>query len=397
MICEENINLEGVKFIVETIKRDFAGKRIFVYGSGNRGRQIKDILSKCDILVTSFLDNKKSECILPDDYFNSYMSDEDVIIVATVNIEFHDEMLNDIKNHSFKGTIVSNYEFHFKYEMPYIKSISNNTYDIDFKSRITEWLDNYPSEVLFWKDEVATEGAVYWDYYKKRIAIKEFTCSRLNMVLSDGDIVLDVGCGLCSQYGKSIDNGEINLVGVDPFATFYNKINNKYYEENDIKERAKIEFGMFELLSYEFGENHADYILIDNAMDHCIDPVAALVECLKTLKIGGILSTCHHINEAYMTIYSDLHQWNIYADETGEFVIWNKDNYINVNDFLGECVDIEVVIDKTVTKEMPYGKVICNFVKKQDIPENLSFNTKRRSAYVMEAMMHKISELTGIL
>lgn len=52
---------------------------------------------------------------------------------------------------------------------------------------------------------------------------------------------------------------------------------------NDLKMRIELElfkFSLFELIATFYKKEGADGIMINNALDHCIDPFKAIVECL---------------------------------------------------------------------------------------------------------------------
>ena len=64
-----------------------------------------------------------------------------------------------------------------------------------------------------------------------------------------------------------------------------------------------------------------------------------------------------------------------------------------MKEYLDEYVEFDVRIEKNISLEAPFGKVICNFVKKKDIPDNLSKDTKKRTGFVMGEMMRKLADI----
>lgn len=370
-------------------------KKAYIWGGSFRGIQIKGILESLGVEVCGVIDRNVLGCMKPEKFFE-ICQPTDVVVIGSIKPETQKSIIKDIKGSGSNVIIMTNQEFHYKYEIPFYEKNSSHKYEMDFEQKMKKWFDSFLSEVKFWKNDVATPSGYYWNHYIQRLKPKEFICERISGLVKDGDIVLDVGCGICSQYGKKLNNGVINLVGIDPLAPFYNKINDRYYKnysDDKKQENATVVFGMFELLSYMLGENYADFILIDNALDHCIDPYSAIIECLKVVKIGGMVSTRHHVNEAYKAMYSDLHQWNICADDDNKFIIWNQENYIDVKEYLDEYVEFDVRIEQNISLEAPYGNVICNFVKKKDIPDNLSKYTKKRTGFVMGEMMRKLADI----
>lgn len=363
---------------------------IFIWGTAARGRQIRQILDSDGVHIKGFVDSKDKNAMNPTDFL-AQSTDETIVIIATIKPEIAEEIMGFIKDNNFKGRTITSYEFHHEYEVPYFEKNSKREYDIDFFPKMQVWFDNFLSEVSFWKNECATPGSYYWNHYCNRIQPKEFKCEHLKAEIKENDVILDVGCGICSQYGNTVGNKKLQLIGIDPLAPFYNEIN-AGIDQTLCSEKPSVRFGMFELLSYMMGENYADIILVDNALDHCIDPYAAIIECLKVLKHGGVLSTAHHIDEAYKAFYSDLHQWNICADQKNHFILWNKDNYIDVSDELAEYAEIRTYMLNTQTIEQPYGSVVCNIKKKKDIPDDIYSSAKERCGFVIEEMMNKLSD-----
>lgn len=383
------------KYLNEYLRRERTNmKNYFIYSINYRTIQVKNILKLSNISLIGIIGTDSNITMSLDDFLVNYNNNNSVLIIAVPIPKEETVVINNLLNRKFVGKIVTNAEFHYKYEIPYYANSAKRIYDIDFYRKIQKWMDNFLSEVVFWKTQVATPGSMYWNHYIDRISVKEFYSNRINNdCIKEDTVILDVGCGICSQYGTTFNGKNLNIIGIDPLAYFYNDINRKYLNKHTEIKRKDVEFGMFELLSYNFSENYADYILIDNALDHCIDPVAAIIESLKVLKINGVLSTAHHVNEAYKAFYSDLHQWNIYCDENNEFVLWNTDNYISVSNMLKDYVDIEISIDKKYTVECPYGQVVCNMKKKKDIPYNLYSENKNRYNFIIREFMRKLTDI----
>ncbi len=187
---------------------------------------------------------------------------------------------------------------------------------------------------------------------------------------------------------------KVRLIGIDPLASFYNQINQRFEKEHNLKFKiSPVEFGFFELLSYQYGSEYSDYILIDNALDHCIDPFAAIIECLRVLKTGGTLVTRHHVDEAYKAFYSGLHQWNICCDQNGDFIIWNRNNYVNVTQELEDYAEIKVEKETISSGVVPFGIVACNLTKKKELPSMYLAEERQRAGAFMKGFAEKLSDL----
>ena len=378
--------------------------KIYVWGAMWRGRQICSFLRRAGKKVEYIIDNNKALhgskadgiSVVGFSSIAPMLSQTDTIIIGTYTADNEQQIRAQMRDGGFQGTVWGSMEFHDKFELPYFCNEKEHyPYQTDFCHSLYLWLDNILEEVEFWEKEVAGAQGRFHQHYLERIKSKNFQCGRIKNMVKNGDVVLDVGSGICSQYGNRLSETEqIVLKGIDPLAPFYNHINQRFEKEHEPDFKiAPVEFGFFELLSFQYGSAYSDYILIDNALDHCIDPFAAIVECLRVLKAGGTLTTAHHVDEAYKAFYSGLHQWNICCDANGDFVIWNEKNYINVTKKLSEYADIQTSKVMINSSEMPFGSVICNLVKKKEIPEEYFIHERERAGMLMKGFMEKLSDL----
>lgn len=99
--------------------------------------------------------------------------------------------------------------------------------------------------------------------------------------------------------------------------------------------------------------------MINNALDHCIDPFRSIVECLYILKKGGYICTLHRRAEAIYEKYTGLHRWNVDYDSKDHLIIWNEDNAIDVTKALEEVSDIVLTHsdEKITPREKQWIKV----------------------------------------
>jgi len=118
-------------------------------------------------------------------------------------------------------------------------------------------------------------------------------------------------------------------------------------EDNKVlrKEEYKCKFGMFEFMSNFFERDYADLIIINNALDHCIDPYRSLIECYQVLKKDGCLHMEHTRAAAVYENWSGLHKWNIDCIN-GEFVIWNYEHAVNISEVLKDSAEVVVSYDE---------------------------------------------------
>ena len=274
--------------------------------------------------------------------------------------------------------------------IPFRKHMEDR-YDVLYEEQAQVWLDNIMSEVEYWSKNVASPRCKNYELYRKRMnQDKLFECKRLKKKVKSGTYIVDAGCGICSQYGMQVEYGQVHLVGVDPLAFFYNRINHKVL--GDIRD-SNVKFGMFEFLSSFIEIESADIVLIDNALDHCIDPFKSILECLAILKKNGILSMRHRRCEAVFEGYAGLHKWNIDVDDENKFIIWNEKNKINISDTLKGYVDIEVDVLNGVRRSDEYVEI--NITKRQSFDTHEFYNMQsenRRMARIIQGCMRLMAD-----
>lgn len=287
--------------------------------------------------------------------------------------EVIEEIANRFKN---KVRVIKSDEVQKKYwdniAVPMRENLDERYY-VCYSKQIEIWIYNLMSEVEYWIDVCKNKKEVNQIRYS--MIHKEFHCERLHKKIELDSIVIDAGCGICSKYGKK----GVKLISLDPLAYFYNVINNKLHMTDN-----EIIFGLFEFVSSYFESDYADIILIDNALDHCIDPFRSIIECLTILKKDGILSMRHRRGEAVYEGYTGLHKWNIDVDNSGCFIIWNKNNKINISKILSEIVQIEVFFKDNVGRERDYLDI--NIIKKRDFKKEDFFDIKEESKLLSEVV-----------
>ena len=320
-------------------------KKYVVYTTGVRGMTIKRFAEALKMNVVAFFDNNikiQGKEIDGIKVFNQNELErfiyQDVannqIIVG--NSVYYEEITNDLNTRLGSQVIVLKPDLikkRYWNEIVYpFREQMINEYSVLYDVQVKEWFQNIMSEVDYWIHTCASSKGIYHEKYCERVKKQNsnFVCNRLEDKVYPNSIVIDAGCGICSQYGDKVGSGKIRLIAIDPLAFFYNTINKKSLGVQE----EMVQFGMFEFLSRFIGKNVADIVLIDNALDHCIDPFKSILECIATLKVGGILSMRHHRCEAVFEGYSGLHKWNIDVNDRNEFILWNKNNFININEKL---------------------------------------------------------------
>lgn len=344
--------------------------------------------------------------ISPDELKQLCYEDKIDCIIISVKKEEH---INQIRKALLgilpeKIDVLDGIEFINGQQNDYLIKVRNTLqyhWEIDFESQASIWIQNFMSEVKFWIHDVANPEGIFRLDYNNRLFNLEFvkldgSCASLASMLDENSIVMDIGCGLVSKYGKRLPNSkEIQLLAIDPLAAFYNIINEKYLSGRSSDKCCH--FGMFEFMANFFAENYSDAIIINNALDHCIDPYKSIIECLYILKKGGIIHLNHRRAEAVFENYHGLHKWNIDYDNNNNFVIWNNENAVNVSQCLKDIADIKVThSDDHLVRSEQF--VIVDIVKLDDFNLEKFFDIKKDMHYLtsfienlMDWIAHNVS------
>jgi len=320
----------------------------------------------------------------------------DMVVVAIAQQEIVDSIMHEIETEcDCEGTKIIGYRQvlaeNKKKFMP--KENYNKNY-IDFSKNAVIWLDNIMSEVDFWINCVAKEDARGREDYLNRLHNHNFIYEKsLNtdylvdyLSVRNTPMVYDIGCGLAPRFGELLPNGNrILLTEVDPLAPFYNVINAKFAP----CEYSMIKFGMFEYIDMFLQRESADAIIINNALDHCIDPYKSIIKCLSVLKKDGLLHLNHGRMEGVVGGYGGLHQWNLDCDEEDNFIIWNYQTMLNVSKRLKNIAEINVFhSDEKLPLENQ--SVWVEMIKKNDfnMDEYLDLSDEKKDmAQIIEKLM----------
>lgn len=268
-------------------------------------------------------------------------------------------------------------------------------WEIPFEEQAAMWLQNFTGEAESWERDDADPRGFYHSVYLERLNNTDFcginaACQDLAQCLGAGSVVMDIGCGLVSKYGTRLPNGEqIRLLAVDPLAPFYNRINRKYAGGG-----RPCAFGLFEFIADFYEEDYCDAVLIDNALDHCIDPFRSVVECLYILKPGGTLRLTHRRAEAVYEAYQGLHKWNVDYGGEDELILWNQENAVNVSERLKGIADIKIH-HMAEQRARSAQMMTADVVKKRDfqLEEFLDMAQERRQlAFLVEGLMDRTAD-----
>ena len=285
-------------------------------------------------------------------------------------------------------------EFLYPKKLTYIEEMRERMkprWNIDFDSQADEWVRNFMTEVQFWVRCVAKPDGRRHQEYLEALNNQMIEDSDEGVALSplvkDGDIVMDIGCGLISKFGKKLRNGgQLELLYVDPLASFYNLINKRFFCEKS--EERHCQFGMFEFMANFYRKNYSDLIIIHNALDHCIDPFKSIIECLYILKVGGRIHLYHHRAEAVFENYEGLHQWNIDYGKDGHLIIWNQSNMMDVSDALSAVAKITISISEDPRRK-GWKYITAQIVKTTEFDLGQFINVEQEQ-YALARMIERV-------
>lgn len=225
------------------------------------------------------------------------------------------------------------------------------------ESDIDNWIDSaLHSEVGFW------EKLIFQNYDDSRIKKREFVYKQYSgLDINLSDIILDIGSGPLPMYGNLVNGEVFQYIPLDPLAFHYKKILNKH----SIKLPVEPEFVIFETLTSFYKENTIDYIIVNNAMDHCIDIVRAVIECIRILKKGGFLLLSHNELECLYAMFDGLHQWGFMVENNELLIIGKSKNKVNISKLISDFCDIEINIEKSKYKR---NQINVKIRKITDVP-----------------------------
>lgn len=368
-------------------------KKYIIWGAGHYGKEMKNAILEEGHEIIAYCDSVKRGKIEGYDIVNIDRAIE--LCNGNKDIEVIVAILDETINLNIENIILEKFPKGIKYKLGtdiyedvqnlclkrYYKNMDYK-WNVNLRFEFVEWMNNIDSEVEYWTKFVANKDGAGHEQFEIRRNNKLFNHCKLKDIVKKNSIVLDIGCGLVSKYGNILPDGnKVNLLPVDALSHFYNKINS--YIKDGKKEDYKCSFGMFEFIANAFDENYADAIIINNALDHGIDPFRSLVECLHVLKVNGVLCMVHRRAEALYELWTGLHRWNMDCIN-GDLILWNKENAINVSTELKEYVDIEVKCDETARRieQMVFVKII----KKRSFDINNFINTKNDSDILMDCI-----------
>lgn len=209
-----------------------------------------------------------------------------------------------------------------------------------------KWEKGTEYEINFWFRWFETKGLEWKKDYADRLdANLPFQDYLVNYLpKSSKCTILDVGAGPLTMLGKKLPGYDLDIIAVDPLAREYDDILRRY----DISPLVRTQYCDAERLSERFPPDYFDLIHVQNALDHSYSPLEGIQQMLKVLKKNCFIFMSHISNEAEKENYVGFHQWN-FCREKNEFIIWNREDKINVNEELKGHAEVAITGDESWT------------------------------------------------
>lgn len=236
-----------------------------------------------------------------------------------------------------------------------------------FEENFQRWLDGVASELTYWNNDMLNKGGIFCSGFSMATSRdRRFNLEEDLPIESYGKDykVIEVGSGPYGSCGLVTDKVNLNLVAVDPLASAYKTLKEKYGIDNGLK----LETGFVELLNHKYAENSFDMVYMRNALDHCFDPIFGLYQLLYICRIGGKVVLMHDENEAEHANYDGFHQWNLSCRD-GMFTIWRPGIEYDVAAILGDMVEVSVT-PLGMNYDQPMNKVVIIKNEGVELPVN---------------------------
>lgn len=339
---------------------------IVLYGAG---KDLEGILEKSnklseEIVIVDSDPNKRAEGIsgykVMEPSIIHKMTPNDFVFITSKKYysEIYDSVKKINQNVAIYGINAVKWVLYKKDKvLEYINAEDNYEVKIDIANWLKSALSN---EVGYWVKRVKEQR----EKGDKRFTEREFSYPYdTEIVFKQEDIILDVGCGPLPKFGNRINGKEIRYIPVDPLAHQYLDI----LKKQDIILPVEPKFAIMEMLTCFYQENTIDYVIVNNALDHCIDILRAFIECFRVVKIGGYFLMEHLEAEGLHNEYEGLHQWNLTCTET-DLICFNENGVkINLSTLFQPYADIEVKRIQDGYRDM----IITRIKKKGNLPSAL--------------------------
>jgi len=150
------------------------------------------------------------------------------------------------------------------------------------------WWENYHVDIQWYRDVALDIEKLVTPFIK----------------LSENTHILEIGAGPCGSISFFKSNYRY---AIEPLNEFFSR------EYADVRDsQVKYQKGVGEELPYE--NCFFDLLIIDNVIDHCLDPEKVICEMKRVLKRGGIIFLRIHI----------YHEWGVFIRKIMELLLIDK-------------------------------------------------------------------------
>lgn len=198
-------------------------------------------------------------------------------------------------------------------------------------------LEGFEDELAFWRGAIQRQKAGTGATYLARKLdptrpLQPQVAARIGPK-EDGIRILDVGCGPASTLGKVWKGRPVELTGLDPLGDAYQRL----FDEENLARPHPIVTGVAEEAAKHFGPAAFDYVHVENALDHCQDPFAALSQLHAVCRPDGTIYVQVFVNEGAHNHYNGFHQWNFDLYD-GRVIFWRPEQIHFLDEVLQQPV-----------------------------------------------------------
>ena len=183
----------------------------------------------------------------------------------------------------------------------------------------------YQEELSFWDNWFKDKGGEFSKAYNDRLNPDLEVGVDLKNLLRFYDVdenfrILDAGSGPVTSLGKKLNGKKLNITATDILGDEYREM----YESHSYTPLVPVETCSFFDLSKVFGRESFDFVYSRNSLDHCDDPLKAIVELCLVCKKTGMVYLKNEVREATRANGQGLHKWDFYS-LSGDLIV---ENYI---------------------------------------------------------------------
>lgn len=359
---------------------------IVLYGAGQEFvKIIKDKkINRFDFVVDTYFEKYRGVCgyTIHDKNELSDLTEKDFVCITST--KWYDEIVQIIREINDMVTIVNLYQLDWmENRLPKLLEELKDRED-DYKpigdERLKQWIrESKDDEIEYWKRRIPEVKEKGDERFMQRAFIYPYNSE---IQIKEKDMVLDVGAGPLPKFGNRINGHEMMYIPLDPLAYSYRKILDKL----DIKLPIYTKFALMEILTCFYPIESADYVIVNNALDHSIDILRAFIEVVR---VDGYLLLEHVEAEGVHNEYTGLHTWNITLIGD-DLIFFDETHKVNVSKMFSVFCNIESKRIKQGYRDL----IISKIYKKQSIPENIrnEFSTKEFAGKIISMSEYMRSE-----